>query len=112
MLIVALMSSSYRRRYKSVVALAALLGAFSLALAFVLAIGTPQSLNALVLGGKSKTKQVLVNVGTGVTGEVVTIERASSLDKAQAGIAAASTIFFTVMGILYAKRQPDTRAIW
>ncbi|KAI4860378.1 hypothetical protein F4820DRAFT_436965 [Hypoxylon rubiginosum] len=95
-LFVALMSSSHKRRYKTVLVIATILGAFSLALALVVAIGSLQGLNAVLGGAKSQEEQTL--------GDGIYISRASLLDQVQAGLAASTALFYVCMGILYARR--------
>lgn len=99
MLFVSLASSSYKRRYKSVLVLAALFGAFALALAFVTAIGSLQALNVLVNGGKSKNAERF-------DGDIF-IHRADWLDHLQAAQVSVVAVFYVVMGIMFVKRKPE-----
>jgi hypothetical protein len=99
MLFVGLTSSSHKRRYKSALLLAALFGAFALALAFVAAIGSLQALNALVNGDRSKDAQWL-------DGDIF-IYRAEWLDRLQAGQVTVVAVFYAVMGIMFVRRQPE-----
>lgn len=97
MLFVALAGSSHRRQYKLAVMLAALLGAFALAMAFVSAIGSLQALNALVNGNRSKDVQ-------SISGDVF-IYRGTLLDRLQAAQVSIVAVFYTVMGIMFVWRR-------
>ena len=98
MLLVGLTSSPHKRRYKSVLLVAALLSALALAMAFVAAIGSLQALNALVNGDKSKDAQSL--------NDDIFIYRAEWLDHFQAGQVSVVAMFYVAMGVVFARRQP------
>ncbi|CAN9091694.1 unnamed protein product [Alternaria alternata] len=99
MLFVALTASSHKKSYKAVLLLASLLGAFSIALSFVVAVGSGQALNALLDGDDTKTERMI--------SEGIAIKRNSTLRYCQAVGAAATAIFYISIGVLFVRRQPQ-----
>lgn len=99
MLFVALMSSSYKRRYKAVLYIASVFSAFALAFAFVIAIGSLEALNAIFDGNKSSSQKAL--------GDGITIRRGKNLDYCQSGLVAATALFYVVLGFLFVRRRPE-----
>jgi hypothetical protein len=99
MMFVALTASSHKQSYKAVLLLASLLGAFAIALSFVVAVGSGQALNALLNGDDSKTEQMI--------SEGIAMKRHSTLRYCQAVGAASTAIFYITIGVLFVRRQPQ-----
>jgi len=99
MLLTALTGASSKRRYKTVLMVATLLGAFSISLALVTAIGSLQGLNSILDGAKSKSEQLI--------GSNIYLSRANRLDHVQASLAAIAALFYISMGILFVRRKHE-----
>lgn len=95
-LLVAITSQSHKRRYKSALVIGALVSAFALALAFVVVVGSLQGLNVLMNGNRFKMTQP-------IDGGLF-LERGSWLSHIQEAHLVLVTLFYTVIGIMYAQR--------
>jgi len=96
MALTSLAGASHSRHYKSVLLAAAILGAFSLAMAISIAGGLRQALNAVVGGDGAKQAHELA-------GEIF-IRRANHLFPALAILAGLTAFFYLVVGILLVRR--------
>ncbi|KAF3479707.1 uncharacterized protein GIQ15_06683 [Arthroderma uncinatum] len=104
MLFAAVGAPSHRRGYKGVVALAIFLATFAIALGLVIAIGSIQAMNA-VLGGGRPINEKLFN-------DSIVISRGSRLDGLQGALAATTTLFYVLIGMLFVRWSSEGEREW
>jgi hypothetical protein len=92
-----------KRAYKTVLVIAVLMAAFSLALVFTSTLGTQQAINALV-DGESNKDQLLV---TDITHGSEYLLRGKALSYVQGAQLTFVTLFFVSMGIMYIGEKPQ-----